>query len=125
MEEVVNMKRIKFYVCPQCGGFMQGMGESQIMCCGKQLHPLKSLKMNEEHEVSISEVENDYFITFNHEMTKEHFISFVSYVTFDKVLTVKLYPEQDSSVRFPRLYGGKLYYYCSNHGYFEYDINRK
>lgn len=51
-------------------------------------------------------------------MTKEHYISFISYVTFDRTLTLKLYPEQDSSARFPRMYGGKLYYYCNKHGLF-------
>lgn len=109
LEEVGNMKKMKFYVCPHCGGFMHGMGESQLICCGKQLFPLKSQKMDDDHIITIEEIENDYYVVFQHEMTKEHFISFVSYVTFDKVLTVKLCPEQDCAVRFPKLYGGKFY----------------
>lgn len=125
MEEVGNMKKIKFYVCPHCQNIIQGTGEGKVFCCGKQLEPLNASKSDEEHTVSVSELENDYYITFNHEMTKEHFISFVSYVTFDRVLTIRLYPEQDSAVRFQRMYGGKLYYYCNKHGLFEYEIKRK
>ena len=114
------MKRTRFYVCPHCGSFMQGTGDSQIVCCGKQIEPLKAVPVDSGHAINVSEIEDDYFIEFNHEMTKEHYISFVSYVGFDRVLAVKLYPEQNAEVRFPKMRGGKLYFYCSKHGQFEY-----
>ncbi len=122
LESTNNMKRTKFYVCPHCGSFMQGTGNSQVVCCGKQLEALKAVSADDAHIINISEIEDDFYIEFNHEMTKEHYISFVSYVSFDRVLTVKLYPEQDSAVRFPKMYGGKFYFYCSKHGLFEYHI---
>ncbi len=118
--EAGNMKRAKFYICPDCGSFMQGTGNSQVVCCGKQIDPLKVNVPDDEHFIKISDIEDDFYIELNHEMTKEHYIGFVSYVRFDRVLTVKLYPEQDASARFPKMYGGKLYYYCNNHGLFEY-----
>lgn len=124
-EEVGNFRKIRLYVCPHCGSIMHGMGECQISCCGKQLAPLKASEDNTGHEISVERIENDFYITFDHEMTKEHYISFVSYVSCDRVLTVKLYPEQDSSARFPILYGGKFYYYCSRHGLFEFDERKK
>ncbi len=124
LESANNMKRTKFYVCPCCGSFMQGAGNSQIVCCSKQIEGLKAVPADGEHAINISEIEDDYYIEFNHEMTKEHYISFVSYVRFDRVLTVKLYSEQDSAVRFPKMYGGKIYFYCSKHGLFEYQIKR-
>ena len=34
--ETGNMRRIKFHVCPCCGSFMQGTGNSQIICCGSK-----------------------------------------------------------------------------------------
>ena len=124
-EEVGNFRRIRFYVCPHCGSIMNGIGEFRISCCGKQLEPLFAAPANDEHSVAVQEIENDYYITFSHEMTKEHYISFVSYVACDRALTIRLYPEQDSAVRFPRLFGGKLYFYCSSHGLFEYDMRKK
>ena len=123
-EKATNMKRTKFYVCPHCGSFMQGPGNSQILCCGKQIEPLKANVYDNEHSVKLSEIEDDFYIEFNHEMTKEHYISFVSYVKFDRVLTIKLYPEQDCAVRFPKMYGGKIYFYCNKHSLFEYQIKR-
>ena len=121
-EEAVNMKKTKFYVCPDCGSLMQGTGNSQVVCCGKMLEPLKLSVTDDAHKINISEIEDDYYIEFNHKMTKEHYISFVSYVRFDRVLTLKLYPEQDCAVRFPKMRGGKLYYYCNQHGLFEFKI---
>ena len=81
-----------------------------------------SKKSDDEHWVNISEVEKDLYIEFNHAMTKEHYIGFVAYVGFDRILTVRLYPEQASAVRFPKLFKGKLYYCCNKHGLFEYRI---
>ena len=124
LEESGNMKQTKFYVCPHCDSFMQGTGNSQIVCCGKQIEPLKAVSEDIEHMVNMSEIEDDYFIEFNHEMTKDHYISFVSYVSFDRVLTIKLYPEQNAEVRFSRMYGGKIYFYCSKHGLFEYQAKK-
>ncbi|HOJ78972.1 MAG TPA: hypothetical protein PLZ08_12745 [Bacillota bacterium] len=49
-------------------------------------------------------------------MTKSHYISFIAYVTWDRVLLVKLYPEQNAELRIPRMAAGKLYFYCNQHG---------
>ena len=118
-EEAGNMKRTKFYVCPVCGGYMQGVGEGNVVCCGKQLEPLAAKAADEAHALKISEAEDEYYIEIPHEMTKEHYISFIAYVRFDRVLTVKLYPEQDCAIRFPKMYGGRFFYYCNRHGLFE------
>jgi DNA-binding XRE family transcriptional regulator len=117
-----NIKRTKFYVCPSCRSFAQCMGNSQVVCCGKQLMPLEAQPSGSEHSLTISEVEGDFCIEIAHEMTKAHYISFLSYVSYDRVLTIKLYPEQDCFVRFPKIYGGKFYYYCTKHGLFEYKM---
>ena len=90
------------------------------MCCGRKLLPLKAKESDEAHKINIEKIEDDFYITFSHPMTKEHYISFISYVRCDKVFTVKLYPEQSGELRFPQMYGGKMYYYCNKHGLFEY-----
>lgn len=123
--EVGNMKKTKFYVCPHCGSIINGTGEFQAVCCGIQLQALEAAQADDRHAITVSEIENDFYVNFNHEMTKEHFISFVSYVTYDRVLTIRLYPEQDSSVRFCQMHGGKFYYYCSKHGLFEYKPDKR
>ncbi len=81
--EAGNMKRTKFYACPHCGSIMQGTGNCEITCCGKQLEPLQPKVPDDKHSIKISEIEDDFYIEFNHEMTKELHISFVCYVRFD------------------------------------------
>jgi DNA-binding XRE family transcriptional regulator len=113
-----NMNKMKFYVCPDCGNILHGTGEAEISCCGRRLMPLTAKMADDAHELKTEEVEEDYYISFTHEMSKAHFLSFAAYVTTDKMLFIKLYPEQGAAIRFPKLYGGKLYYYCSRHGLF-------
>lgn len=111
-----NMKKIKFYLCPNCGNVLCCTGENEISCCGRKLYPLIAGKEDSQHEICVEEIENDFYITLPHEMSKQHYISFVAYVTCDRVLLIKLYPEQSAQVRFPQMYGGELYVCCSKHG---------
>ena len=120
--EGCNVKRTKFYVCEKCGSLLTSVGDAEITCCGRKLSSLKPAMPDNAHTLNIEKIEDDYYITFAHPMTKDHFISFVAYVRFDRVLTVKLYPEQGGELRFPQMRGGKMYYYCNNHGLFELKI---
>ena len=122
IQETGNMKKVSFFVCQQCGSIMYGVGSCQVVCCGKPVKPLNSEICDNEHIIRVSEIEDDFYIEMEHDMTKDHFIKFVAYVGVDRVLVVRLYPEQSSSVRFPRMFKGKLYYYCSKHGLYEHKI---
>jgi len=111
-----NMKKIKFYMCPNCGNTLTSIGESDVSCCGRKLMPLIPKPVDEIHKLTVEEIENDFYITFTHEMSKKHYINFIAYVAYDRVLFIKLYPEQGSEVRFPKMYGGKIYMCCNQHG---------
>ena len=124
-EENGNMKRIKFYVCPSCGSIMTASGEAEISCCGRKLNALEVKQCDEKHCLNVERIENDFYITFNHEMTKEHYINFIAYVGVDRMMLVRLYPEQGGEVRIPQMYGGKLYFGCNKHGLFEKNLNSK
>jgi Predicted transcriptional regulators len=111
-----NMKKIQFYTCPTCGNIMTSTGDAEISCCGRKLTALIAKPSDEEHNVNIEMIEDDYYITFSHEMIKTHYINFIAYVSCDRILFVKLYPEQSGEVRFPKMRGGKLYFGCNQHG---------
>jgi transcriptional regulator with XRE-family HTH domain len=117
-----NMKKAKFYVCPACSNVLFGTGEAEISCCGRKLAALVLSADNSTHSMTIEEIEYDYFVTIDHDMTKAHYISFVAYVGYDRILLVKLYPEQNAEVRFPQMRGGKLFAYCNEHGLLEKTI---
>ena len=57
---------------------MQGLGECQAVCCGKPVEALESKSVDDSHPISISEIENDFYIEFSHKMTKVHFIGFAA-----------------------------------------------
>ena len=111
-----NILFSKFYVCPVCGNIIHATGEAAISCCGISLPPLEAEDTDEDHTVTIEPVEDEKFITVNHPMTKSHFISFLAYVTSDKVHFVKLYPEGNAETRMQFRGRGYLYLYCNKHG---------
>jgi transcriptional regulator with XRE-family HTH domain/desulfoferrodoxin (superoxide reductase-like protein) len=113
-----NMKNLRFYVCPHCNNLITATGDANISCCGKRIEALVAEKANDTHSLNIEPVEDEFYITSSHEMKKEHYITFVAYVTGDRVNIVKQYPEWNMQFRFHRLGHGKLYFYCSNHGLF-------
>lgn len=111
-----NMIRSRLYVCPICQNVIHTTGEAMISCCGVTLPSLEAEEENEEHFISIEKVEDESFLTVSHEMKKEHYISFIAYVTSDKFEMVKLYPEGNAQARFKIRGHGYLYCYCNKHG---------
>ena len=119
-----NLLRSQFYVCPICGNILHATGAAVISCCGVTLPPLTAEEWDEDHAVSIERVEDEEFITIRHDMTKEHYISFLAYVTTDRVQLVKLYPEQEAQTRMQLRGMGRLYLYCNKHGLMQTQIPR-
>ena len=117
-----NMLRCKFYVCPICGNIIHSAGDALISCCGVTLPALEAEEADEEHAITMEQVEDEQFLTVCHPMTKEHFISFLAYVTSDRIQMVKLYPEGNAETRFQLRGMGYLYHYCNRHGLFRMKI---
>lgn len=111
-----NMLRSKIYVCPICGNIIHAMGEAVISCCGVTLPALEAEEVDEAHAITMEQVEAEQFVVVPHEMTKQHYISFLAYVTSDCFRLVKLYPEGNAQCRFVIRGKGYLYLYCNRHG---------
>ena len=114
-----NMMRTKFQVCPICGNIIHSTGNAVISCCGITLPALEAEEADEEHGITVESVEDEHFVTVRHPMTKEHFISFVAFVTSDRIQLVKLYPEGNAETRLQLRGFGYLYWYCNRHGLFK------
>ena len=117
-----NMLRCKFYVCPICGNVIHSTGNAVVSCCGVTLPPLEAEAADEEHSITIQNVEDEHFITVHHSMTKQHFISFAAFVTSDRIQMVKFFPEGNAETRMQLRGMGYLYYYCNHHGLFKNKI---
>ena len=114
-----NMLRCHFYVCPICGNVIHTLGNAVVSCCGITLPPLEAEEPDDDHSITIERVEDEHFVTIHHSMTKQHFISFVAFVTSDRLQMVKLYPEGNAETRLQLRGRGYLYYYCNHHGLFK------
>ena len=113
-----DMKRLRFHVCPVCGNLVVSMADAGVSCCGKKLDALSPRRPDGDEALSAEIVENDYFISSRHPMTREHFVSFVALVTGESVMVRKLYPEWDLQLRIPVFAHGVLLWYCTKHGLF-------
>ena len=113
-----NLLRSKFHVCPICGNILHSTGNAVVSCCGITLPPLEAEEADDDHLLTVQQVEDEHFITVYHPMTKEHFISFVAFITSDRIQMVKFYPEGNAETRLQLRGMGYLYYYCNRHGLF-------
>ena len=111
-----NILRSKFYVCPICNNIIRTVGDAVISCHGITLPPLEAEETDNDHQITIEQVEDEHFVTVHHDMTKAHYISFLCYVTSDRVQFVKLYPEGNAETRLNFRGRGYLYLYCNKHG---------
>jgi len=113
-----NMTKGKFYVCPVCGNVINTTGEAVVSCCGITLPPLEPEIPDEEHGITVEIIEDEYYVTVCHPMTKEHYISFLAAVSDQGIQLTKLYPEGNAEARFRISCVRKMYAYCNRHGLF-------
>ena len=113
-----NLRRMGFYVCPVCGNVITAVGKGSFSCCGIPLPVQEAQPEDNAHTIIVEPVEDEICVTIAHPMTKSHYISFIAWVSNDRAELVKLYPEQDITVRFKKRGHGTVYAYCNRDGLF-------
>ena len=108
-----NLRRMGFYVCPVCGNVITAVGKGSFSCCGIPLPVQEAQPEDNAHTITVEPVEDEICVTIAHPMTKSHYISFIAWVSNDRAELVKLYPEQDITVRFKKRGHGTVYAYCN------------
>lgn len=114
-----NMLKSRLYVCPVCGNAVRSTGEALISCCGITLPPLEPENTEPDHDIRVETVEDEYYVTIDHPMRKDHYISFLAAVSDSRVQFAKLYPEGNAEARFKIDGVRKFYAYCNRHGLFQ------
>ena len=117
-----NIRKTHFYVCPNCGNLLLCAADASVACCGRTLKPQVPIKAADREKLSVQKIESDFFISAAHEMTREHYISFVALLTADTLLLKKQYPEWNLEARIPFFAHGKLLWYCTRHGLFYQEV---
>lgn len=111
-----NVAKARFYVCPVCGNVIQTTGDAVVSCCGITLPPLEAEPADPEHAIRVDRVEDEYYVTVEHPMTKDHHISFLAAVSDHGIQFVKLYPEGNAEARFRIDRIKAIYAFCNRHG---------
>lgn len=117
-----NMKNLKFYICPDCENLLFAADSADVSCCGKKLSPSPVQKAEPEERLKVTNSDGGWYITSDHEMRREHYVSFIAFHTEDTVIVKKLYPEWNLEVQLPFFAHGRLLWYCTRHGLFYQDI---
>ena len=117
-----NMRRMKLYVCPICGNLIQSTGEAVVSCCGIVLPALEAEPEDDTHHLLFEQVEDEYYVTIPHDMSKTHFISFILALKDDGFEIRKLYPEGNAEARFGISRTKSFLYYCNQHGLFKVTV---
>ena len=116
-----NMKKSTYFVCPSCHNIVMATGDVTIACCGRKLEALEAKKATDAEKLTIEEIDNERYISSDHEMTKAHYISFVAFATGDQVHIIKQYPEWNFQTRLPIRKHGVLLWYDTQFGlYYQY-----
>ncbi len=113
-----NMLKTKFYVCPICGNILCSAGDALVSCCGISLTNLEVESNDKDHDIKIEKVEDEYYVKVPHEMSKQHYISFIAAIKDNGYELTKLYPEGEAEARFKIERTLCFYYYCNHHGLF-------
>ena len=120
-----NMKKIQFYVCKECGNIVTAASGAGVTCCGSKLTALEPKKAEESEKLKVEDLGGEWFVSSDHPMTKEHYISFAAYVTDSFVMLFRQYPEWGLQITLPSYRAGRLVWYCTEHGLFWQDIRRQ
>lgn len=111
-----NMNKLRFFVCSKCGNIITATGDAAVTCCGSRLTPLIPRMAKENERLNVEDIGGEWYITAEHEMTKEHFISFAAYQSDCSVMIFKQYPEWAMNIYLPMYRSGRLIWYCGRCG---------
>ena len=110
------MKKIRFYVCKDCGNIITTASDAAVTCCGNKLTALLPKAADEADMLKVRDIGGEWHITADHEMTKDNYISFVAYVGDSCVMMFRQYPEWEVNIELPMLLAGRLVWYCDDCG---------
>ena len=122
--EVGNMKKMKFFVCKECGNIITATSDAAVTCCGNKLTALEPRKAEENERLKVEDIGGELFVSSEHQMTKDHYISFVAYQSDSSFMMFKQYPEWNVQFTMPLFRSGRLVWYCTQCGLLYQDLQR-
>ncbi len=116
-----NLLRSVLYVCPVCGNGILSFGQAVVSCCGITLPPLQPEEPDDAHAIQLACSDGEYYVTIDHPMEKDHFITCIAAVSDNALQLAKTFPEGSAEARFRPQRVRWIYAYCNRHGLFRID----
>lgn len=117
-----DMKKLRFYVCRGCGNIITSTSDVAVTCCGSRLSALKPRAAEDSEKLTLKDIGGEWYVTSDHEMSKENFISFAAYLNDSTAMIFRQYPEWAMQVRMPLYRSGWLVWYSAKEGLLYMDI---
>ena len=111
-----DMKKLRFYVCRDCGNIITATSDAAVSCCGNKLTALEPRPANDNERLRVEDIGGELNITSEHTMTKEHHISFAAYLSDSSLMMFRQYPEWAVNINMPVVRFGRLVWYCNKCG---------
>ena len=118
-----DMKKLKFYVCKTCGNLVTATGDAAVTCCGSRLSAAEPRAAAENERLCVEEADGAWFVSSDHPMTKEHYISFAAYVGDSTAMIFRQYPEWNFQFTMPMYRSGRLIWYCTKCGFLYQELD--
>lgn len=112
-----KMKNTKYYICPCCGNISVCTGNTQVNCCGQELKESIPKKASESQKLLVEDIDGEWYISSDHPMEKDNYISFVIFVSGGSLQIFRQYPEWSLQVRIPKRGHGTLLWYSNDQGF--------
>lgn len=119
-----DMKKLKFYVCKECGNIITSTSDASVTCCGNKLIASEPRNAEERNMLTVQDIGGEWYVTTDHPMTKEHYISFVAYQSDSQFMMFRQYPEWNVQFTMPMYRAGRLVWYCTKCGLLFQDMRR-
>ena len=117
-----DMKKMRFYVCPDCGNIITAASEAAVTCCGNKLTALEMKEADDSEKLKVEDIGGEWYITSDHPMTKQDYISFVAYVCESSMMMFRQYPEWNVEIYLTIYRAGRLVWYATDCGLLYQDI---
>ena len=82
------------------------------------LPPLEAESPDEEYALFVVLTDGEYYVTLDHPMKKDHYITCIAAVSDNACQFTKLYPEDSAEARFRPDRVRLIYAFCNRHGLF-------
>ena len=117
-----NMKKLKLYVCKHCGNIITSTSDASVTCCGNRLSPLEPRAAEGSEKLKLEDIGGEWYVTSDHEMSKDNYVSFAAFVNDSTAMIFKQYPEWTMKLRMPLYRSGRLVWYSAKEGLMYMDI---